>query len=117
MAETGRNQLCPCGSGRKYKHCCANKAARIDPANLAALTNPALMEAYQHFIESHDSSDAGNLPSFMEWQGTPNRATDFNRQLSAALRGHEFASEAEVQRAVDQFTHSHNQKPNWTSWV
>jgi hypothetical protein len=21
-----RNQPCPCGSGRKYKHCCANKA-------------------------------------------------------------------------------------------
>ncbi|MGO9965678.1 MAG: SEC-C metal-binding domain-containing protein [Bryobacteraceae bacterium] len=23
----GRNDLCPCGSGRKYKHCCLDKAA------------------------------------------------------------------------------------------
>jgi hypothetical protein len=22
MAKTGRNALCPCGSGRKYKKCC-----------------------------------------------------------------------------------------------
>jgi len=22
MAKIGRNQPCPCGSGRKYKHCC-----------------------------------------------------------------------------------------------
>ncbi len=25
-AQPGRNDLCPCGSGRKYKHCCMNKA-------------------------------------------------------------------------------------------
>ena len=23
--KTGRNELCPCGSGRKYKHCCFRK--------------------------------------------------------------------------------------------
>lgn len=27
MAKIGRNERCPCGSGRKYKHCCARKAA------------------------------------------------------------------------------------------
>lgn len=26
-ARTGRNQLCPCGSGKKYKHCCAQVAS------------------------------------------------------------------------------------------
>jgi hypothetical protein len=25
MAKAGRNDLCPCGSGRKYKKCCASK--------------------------------------------------------------------------------------------
>ena len=24
MKKTGRNELCPCGSGRKYKKCCIN---------------------------------------------------------------------------------------------
>ena len=27
MAATGRNDQCPCGSGRKYKKCCASKTA------------------------------------------------------------------------------------------
>jgi hypothetical protein len=27
--KTGRNDLCPCGSGKKYKHCCLTK--RVDP--------------------------------------------------------------------------------------
>jgi hypothetical protein len=25
-AKAGRNELCPCGSGKKYKRCCATKA-------------------------------------------------------------------------------------------
>lgn len=27
MAKAGRNDSCPCGSGRKYKKCCALKSA------------------------------------------------------------------------------------------
>ena len=25
MARTGRNESCPCGSGKKFKHCCESK--------------------------------------------------------------------------------------------
>jgi hypothetical protein len=25
MAKIGRNQLCPCGSGKKYKYCCLSQ--------------------------------------------------------------------------------------------
>jgi len=28
----GRNDPCPCGSGRKYKHCCLNKPSRLSDA-------------------------------------------------------------------------------------
>lgn len=31
MTKIGRNDPCPCGSGRKYKHCCLN---RPDTASL-----------------------------------------------------------------------------------
>ena len=27
MARTGRNDLCPCGSGRKFKKCCESKTS------------------------------------------------------------------------------------------
>ncbi len=29
MSAIGRNAPCPCGSGKKYKRCCANKAAKM----------------------------------------------------------------------------------------
>jgi hypothetical protein len=29
MASIGRNAPCPCGSGKKYKHCCALKAQKM----------------------------------------------------------------------------------------
>ena len=28
MTTVGRNEPCPCGSGKKYKYCCAAKAQR-----------------------------------------------------------------------------------------
>ena len=35
-AKVGRNDACPCGSGRKYKHCCQAKDARAGfPAGTA----------------------------------------------------------------------------------
>ena len=27
MAKVGRNDTCPCGSGKKFKHCCESKKA------------------------------------------------------------------------------------------
>ncbi len=27
--QPGRNDPCPCGSGKKYKHCCASKGDRL----------------------------------------------------------------------------------------
>ena len=33
MAAIGRNEPCHCGSGRKYKHCCLNAAARSSFGN------------------------------------------------------------------------------------
>ncbi len=29
MAHVGRNEPCPCGSGRKFKHCCLNRRRRL----------------------------------------------------------------------------------------
>jgi hypothetical protein len=36
MSKTGRNDPCPCGSGKKYKHCCLGKRATI-PHNISSV--------------------------------------------------------------------------------
>lgn len=34
--QIGRNDLCPCGTGKKYKRCCASKDAAARSAELAS---------------------------------------------------------------------------------
>ena len=34
---TGRNDPCPCGSGRKFKQCCANKQTRMSRVSQVAV--------------------------------------------------------------------------------
>lgn len=47
-AKPGRNEACPCGSGRKYKHCCAEPAAApAGEAGLQQLLETARYHAYQ----------------------------------------------------------------------
>jgi SEC-C motif len=54
----GRNDLCPCGSGRKYKHCCLAKDETVVPDELTwprvrpateTLGSDLLREAARHF--------------------------------------------------------------------
>jgi hypothetical protein len=39
----GRNELCHCGSGKKYKHCCALKADRTPWSTRIVVSVVALM--------------------------------------------------------------------------
>lgn len=47
MKDVGRNDPCPCGSGKKYKQCCINKGAskgKIKAKWLNAPAGPNLLE-------------------------------------------------------------------------
>jgi hypothetical protein len=37
MPSPNRNESCPCGSGKKYKKCCAMKSQKISPALVVVL--------------------------------------------------------------------------------
>lgn len=43
MATVGRNAPCPCGSGKKYKRCCALKAQKTPLSSRIALSVIGLM--------------------------------------------------------------------------
>jgi len=50
MGKIGRNQSCPCGSGKKYKHCClpAQQAGTsVSPANQMKVSLMAAIEKIQ----------------------------------------------------------------------
>ena len=60
MSKIGRNEPCPCGSGKKYKHCCM-RTDESDP--MAAMLSRAFLPPSglkapktQAYLSSHDSS-------------------------------------------------------------
>ncbi|MSQ50900.1 MAG: tetratricopeptide repeat protein [Betaproteobacteria bacterium] len=52
MTKTGRNDPCPCGSGRKYKLCCANSQGG---AHAALSAQPGIAQTLQIALEHHQA--------------------------------------------------------------
>jgi len=53
MGKTGRNDPCPCGSGKKFKKCCLNEQAEFE--HVVAYAEPAL-PAYP-YLQQHNTYD------------------------------------------------------------
>ncbi len=63
MAKIGRNDRCPCGSGKKYKQCCArNPVAQHRPASQEEQLKVSLMDA----VRRVNKAAAQKKPSITE---------------------------------------------------
>jgi tetratricopeptide (TPR) repeat protein len=62
MAKIGRNDLCPCGSGKKYKRCCMANDEAAARDKLAAANAAAATHQPSHFCHDCDQEldDAAN---------------------------------------------------------
>lgn len=89
MGKTGRNEKCPCGSGRKYKHCCGATDGNILP------------------FPGGVPSDEGM--SWQESRGTPNQARDILHQIRSELGDIEFSSLDEMNEYTRSITGRINQ--------
>ncbi|MGH2613122.1 MAG: SEC-C metal-binding domain-containing protein [Rhabdochlamydiaceae bacterium] len=45
MNKPGRNDPCPCGSGKKFKKCCESKATKKSISSAEVLTGPNKMSS------------------------------------------------------------------------
>lgn len=60
----GRNELCPCGSGQKFKNCCEGKARGAMPKGLIALfVVLAAVAAFALVPRGNDDSSSASLPA------------------------------------------------------
>ena len=89
MAKIGRNDPCPCGSGKKYKKCCmasdeaAARAAR--PAQPAAVParRPSLASYFQEQDERDELTEASNAVVDLVQAGNLDAAEQGARDLLA----------------------------------
>jgi hypothetical protein len=122
--KVGRNDPCPCGSGKKYKKCCMNKADNVlrfpsgpqqgkvpnDLVPPLAGFDPEKLAEYQAFAESWDEAD-GPVPTFMQYFGMGNAASDALDDLKRNLEGMDIESEKELRTFADMNMKSHNNTP------
>ena len=59
MAKIGRNDLCPCGSGKKYKKCCMarDEAAARTARPVQQAAAPARRASLASYVQEHDELD------------------------------------------------------------
>jgi len=109
--KVGRNDPCPCGSGKKYKKCCLEKGENVIvfPVPDERSLDDALRR-YQNFVEKWDSS-RGPSPTFNEFMGRPNMATEEIRNIQEAFQGREFHSKEEMNAFLQEFTEAQNKEP------
>jgi hypothetical protein len=90
VPKTGRNDACPCGSGKKYKHCCLDKDRAAAFAPLVAKreelqaqrANQAIHEDYQAASrEAQELDDASNAVVDLVHAGRLDEAERAAREL------------------------------------
>ena len=59
MPSPGRNDACPCGSGKKYKQCCALKQNKLPAWLIVALVAGAVLLAIIVVMSDFGSDSAG----------------------------------------------------------
>jgi len=58
MTKIGRNSQCPCGSGKKYKHCCEKTEIDFQKSKLPS-------GRFRYESGSYGSNDRGYMPSIL----------------------------------------------------
>jgi len=78
-AKTGRNDPCPCGSGKKYKQCCLRKDEEAEQEAIAAF-NHARQEENEKYLAL---AEASNAPIDLVHAGKLDEAEQAARDLLA----------------------------------
>jgi soluble cytochrome b562 len=82
MAKPGRNDRCPCGSGKKYKACCLTRDEAAERDRLAAEQAGREARTEARRLEQRKARDA-IVASFV---GSPDDGDDLEETVDAALR-------------------------------
>jgi len=85
MAKIGRNEPCPCGSGKKYKHCCLQQQEAAARALAAAAVRPIIDVEIADSLSRFDAEDeltaASNAAVDLVHEGKLDQAEQIARDL------------------------------------
>ncbi|MEE2775286.1 MAG: SEC-C metal-binding domain-containing protein [Acidobacteriota bacterium] len=85
----GRNERCPCGSGKKYKQCCLAKDRAADSATLAEAAKSAPSAATVSESDAEKSPTRAPKPQdrAQPWKRDQQQARVFHKRSGPRKRG------------------------------
>ncbi|MFH0975419.1 MAG: SEC-C metal-binding domain-containing protein [Spirochaetota bacterium] len=107
MNKVGRNEPCPCGSGKKYKHCCLKNDNIIPFPAQKSIENS--IEHYGELVAKWDTRN-GPVPTLMESLGMPNPSTEVLNKMKNEMEKHEFNDINEAQAFMEKEMNAANSK-------
>lgn len=73
--KVGRNDPCPCGSGKKYKSCCWGKTSTKKKLTAKWLNQPAVPNLIERTFGSSISKTFGQKPPTLPLKENPSQST------------------------------------------
>lgn len=61
--KVGRNDSCPCGSGKKYKNCCQGKASRLSAAGWVTIAALVVVAGILVYFAVNAAQSDGSGPT------------------------------------------------------
>lgn len=109
--KVGRNDPCPCGSGKKYKKCCIDKENNIIQFPGTNSNNiDDMMKEYELYCENAYNL-GGEIPTFNQYFNIENEASSFLNLITDELQGSEFESMEEFEIAAQNLMEEKNAEP------
>jgi hypothetical protein len=109
MNKPGRNDPCPCGSGKKYKHCCLGANNILPFPDKHGGFGDMDFEGYDDFIRRWDGP--GDPPTYNEWRERPNMATGLIHEIKKEIGDRVFSTMEELREFADEFNYTQAAQP------
>ena len=117
--KTGRNALCPCGSGKKYKKCCGALSDIFDPADdrftqISQTLSSIKIKLEQNYRGVIRQMRADNLEHFLEYTVSRQLAPEFESLFSEWL-WFDALTEENMTLAESYWQNNHKYMEPWLS--
>lgn len=111
LLKVGRNDPCPCGSGKKYKKCCMDKENNIVQFPGTGTDNfDEMIKEYELYCENAYNRGE-NILTFNQYFNGENEATSLLETVTQELNSGDFNSLEEMNMAAQNLMQQHNNEP------
>lgn len=112
MAKSGRNDVCSCGSGKKYKNCCGKNNVVSLERRIDMELNDIQLDILRYAMKNYHEDIEGYLEECYEEYNIPDEAMDLFHFFACTwyITSMEVAGKTIFEEYIDRFLHTQNRQ-------